>query len=93
MTEDDHFVDAVEELGAEHALDPFIQVLKPMCLFMHVGDQDLGWAGGMREQYESLRKQGYRIRYQVEKNQVHRLKAQELNLPVRLLDEIESCAS
>ncbi len=70
-----------------------IQGLKPMCLFMHVGDQDPGWAGGMREQYESLRKQGYRIRYQVEKNQVHRLKAQELNLPVRLLDEIESCAS
>lgn len=69
------------------------QALKGMCLFMHVGDQDPGWATGMQQQYESLRKQGFRIRFQVEKNQVHRLKAQELNLPTRLLDQIESCAS
>jgi hypothetical protein len=31
------------------------------------------------------------IRIAVEPNQVHRLKAQEINLSPRLFDEIESC--
>jgi hypothetical protein len=38
-----------------------------------------------------MRKQGYRIKYTVEKNQVHRLRAPDLNLSPRLFDQIESC--
>ena len=68
-----------------------IDVLKPMCLFMHVGDQDPSWAGAMRQQFEQLQKQGFKIRYAVEKNQVHRLKAAEVNLSQRLFDQIEGC--
>jgi poly(3-hydroxybutyrate) depolymerase len=66
-------------------------VLKGMCIYMHVGDMDGGWRDAMKMQADQLKKQGYRVAFTVEKNQVHRLKAAELNLPVRLLDEIESC--
>jgi poly(3-hydroxybutyrate) depolymerase len=68
-----------------------IDVLKPMCLFMHVGDQDPSWASAMQLQFERLQKQGFKIRYAVEKNQVHRLKAAEINLSQRLFDQIEGC--
>ena len=68
-----------------------LQALKPLCLFMHVGDQDSGWRGAMQQQAEALRRQGFKIRFSVEKNQVHRLKAQELNLSARLFDQIEGC--
>jgi poly(3-hydroxybutyrate) depolymerase len=68
-----------------------IQALEPMCLFMHVGDQDTGWLNAMQRQADSLRQQGYRIRYTVERNQVHRLRAAEIDLPARLFDQIESC--
>jgi poly(3-hydroxybutyrate) depolymerase len=65
--------------------------IKPMCVFMHVGDRDSGWMPAMQEQAAMLKKQGFRIQIAVEKNQVHRLKAAEINLSARLFDEIESC--
>jgi poly(3-hydroxybutyrate) depolymerase len=68
-----------------------MQALKAMCLFMHVGDQDGGWLSWMKEQAENMRRQGFRIKYTVEKNQVHRLRAPEINLSPRLFDQIESC--
>ena len=67
--------------------------LKPMCLYMHVGDMDDGWRAALRAQADSMTRSGFRIAFTVEKNQVHRLKAAELNLPKRLFDEIESCAA
>ena len=45
----------------------------------------------MQEEAKDLGKRGFRIRLAVEKNQVHRLKAQEIDLSRRLFDEIESC--
>ena len=68
-----------------------VNVLKPLCLFMHVGDQDPSWASPMQRQFEQLQKQGFKIRYAVEKNQIHRLKAAEINLSPRLFDQIEGC--
>jgi poly(3-hydroxybutyrate) depolymerase len=65
--------------------------LKPMCVFMHVGDQDGGWMTSMQRQADDLKKQGFRIQFTVEKNQVHRLKAGEIDLSRRLFEEIESC--
>jgi hypothetical protein len=70
---------------------PRMAILKPLCLFMHVGDLDEGWKGAMQNEAEEMRKAGYRIRITVEPKQVHRLKAQEVNLSPRLFDEIESC--
>ena len=65
--------------------------LRGMCLFMHVGDQDRGWMPAMREQAESLKRDGYRIKITIEKGQGHRLHAADINLSPRLFDEIESC--
>jgi poly(3-hydroxybutyrate) depolymerase len=65
--------------------------VKDKCLFMHVGDQDSGWMPAMQEQAKDLATRGFTIRISVEKNQVHRLKAQEIDLSRRLFDEIESC--
>jgi poly(3-hydroxybutyrate) depolymerase len=68
-----------------------MQALKPLCLFMHVGDQDAGWLSAMQRQADNLARQGHRIKYTVEKNQVHRLRASEINLSPRLFDQIEGC--
>lgn len=74
--------------GPDRAL---ANVLKDTCLFMHVGDRDEGWKGAMEEEARDLSSRGFKIRIAVEKNQVHRLKAQEIDLSRRLFDEIESC--
>jgi poly(3-hydroxybutyrate) depolymerase len=65
--------------------------LKPLCLYMHAGDQDLGWPEAMQDQAETLGKQGYRIKFTLEPKQGHRLKSAEIDLSRRLFDEIESC--
>jgi poly(3-hydroxybutyrate) depolymerase len=65
--------------------------LKPLCIFMHVGEMDEGWRRAMQEQSDNLARQGYRIRFTVEKNQIHRLNAPTINLSPRLFDQIESC--
>lgn len=65
--------------------------LKPLCIFMHVGDRDGGWREAMAAQSAQLKRQGHRITYTVEPNQVHRLRAAEIDLSARLFDQIESC--
>ena len=65
--------------------------IKSLCIFMHVGDKDDGWRRAMQEQADNLARQGYRIRFTVEKNQIHRLNAPAINLSSRLFDQIESC--
>jgi poly(3-hydroxybutyrate) depolymerase len=74
--------------GPDRAL---ANALKDKCLFMHVGDRDDGWKGAMQDEAKDLESRGFRIRITVEKNQVHRLKAQEIDLSRRLFDELESC--
>ena len=74
--------------GPDRAL---ANVLKDKCLFMHVGDRDDGWKGEMQDEAKDLASRGFKIKIAVEKNQVHRLKAQEIDLSRRLFDEIESC--
>ena len=68
-----------------------LQRLKGMCVYMHVGENDPGWKGAMQEEADAMRRDGFRVRFTVEPNQVHRLKAAQLDLPRRLFDEIESC--
>lgn len=65
--------------------------IKDKCLFMHVGDRDDGWKGAMEEEAKELAARGFKIKFTVEKNQVHRLKAAEIDLSRRLFEEIESC--
>jgi len=74
--------------AADYARAP---ALKGVCLFMHVGERDSGWMQAMDDQARDLKRQGYRISITVEPNQVHRIKAAEVNLSPRLFNEIESC--
>jgi len=74
--------------GPDRAL---ANAVKDKCLFMHVGDRDSGWMPAMQEQAKDLASRGFKIRITVEKDQVHRLKAQEIDLSRRLFDDIESC--
>lgn len=62
-----------------------------MAIVLAVGVAPSASAEMVEQQADNLRRQGFRIRYSVEKNQVHRLKAQELNLSARLFDQIEGC--
>lgn len=63
--------------------------LKPLCLYMHVGDQDLPWLAGMEAQYKTLRARGYRIQFRIETDQAHRLDTSKDDLANRLLAELE----
>jgi predicted peptidase len=74
--------------GTDRAL---ANAIKDKCLFMHVGDRDEGWKGAMEEESKELARRGFRIKFTMEKNQVHRLKASEIDLSRRLFEEIESC--
>jgi poly(3-hydroxybutyrate) depolymerase len=65
--------------------------LKPLCLFMHVGDQDLGWSGAMQDEAEQLKAAGYKVQFHSERGQGHRLQSKDIGLSPRLFDEIESC--
>jgi poly(3-hydroxybutyrate) depolymerase len=65
--------------------------LKPMCIFMHVGERDTGWMSAMLKQAHDLKQKGFKITITVEPNQAHRLRTQEINLSARLFDQIESC--
>lgn len=65
--------------------------LKGLCLYMHAGDRDAEWRSAMAQQSSALAAEGFRIRFTVEPNSAHRLKAAELGLSKRLFDEIESC--
>ena len=65
--------------------------LKPMCIFMHVGERDTGWMSAMLKQAQDFKQKGFKVKITVEPNQAHRLRAQEINLSTRLFDQIESC--
>lgn len=72
------------------AREPQLAALKPLCIYMHVGDGDPGWLSGMQSQYQSLRGRGYKIQFQIEKGHVHRLDTKRDNLANRLFDELEA---
>lgn len=69
---------------------PQLAALKPLCIYMHVGDGDPGWLSSMQRQYQSLRGRGYKIQFQIEKGHVHRLDTKKDNLANRLFDELEA---
>jgi len=64
-------------------------VVKSMCIFMHVGDRDTGWRSAMEKQSKELAAKGFSVRFGVEKNEDHVIRAADL--AAHMLDEIESC--
>ena len=65
------------------------QAIKPMCIFMHVGDRDAGWRSALEAQSKDLAAKGFSVRFGVEKNEDHVIRAADL--AARMFDEIESC--
>ncbi len=65
--------------------------LKPMCIFLHVGQRDTGWASEMQVQKEQFQKRGLRVRFQVEPNEDHLIQALQGTGVNRLFEQFESC--
>jgi poly(3-hydroxybutyrate) depolymerase len=71
--------------------DENADAIKPMCIFMHVGERDLEWQGAMEPEMERLKARGFRIRYQVEPKEPHLIQALQGAGVKRLFDQFESC--
>jgi poly(3-hydroxybutyrate) depolymerase len=66
-----------------------LAALQPLCLYMHVGEQDTSWLRAMQAEYALMRQRGANIRFAVEKGQGHRLDVTRDNLLNRLVAGIE----
>jgi poly(3-hydroxybutyrate) depolymerase len=51
--------------------DPIVEALKPLCIYMHVGDRDGDWLRPMKQQSDMFRRKGYSSVLMVEENQGH----------------------
>lgn len=66
-----------------------LAALKPLCLYMHVGEQDTSWLRSMQGQYNLLKERGADIQFTIEPGQGHRLDVTKDNLANRLIAELE----
>lgn len=66
-----------------------LAALQPLCLYMHVGEQDLSWLRAMQGEYALMKQRGANIQFAIEKGQGHRLDVNRDNLLKRLVAEIE----
>jgi len=71
--------------------DENADAIKPMCIFMHVGERDLVWQGAMEPEMERLKARGFRIQYKVEPKEPHLIQALQGAGVKRLFDQFESC--
>src|SRR6266850_4809590 len=69
-----------------------INALKPLCIFMHVGEQDTEWLIPMQRQSEMLREKGLRVRFSVEPDQGHGIQTLAGEGAHRLFDQLEEAA-
>jgi len=49
--------------------DPIVEALKPLCIYMHVGERDGDWLRAMKQQSDMFRRKGYSSVLIVEENQ------------------------
>jgi predicted esterase len=52
-----------------------VAALKPLCIYMHVGDQDPDWLSEMRKQVQDFRQMGFKVHFTVEKDEPHVIRA------------------
>ena len=70
-----------------------IQALKPLCIYMHVGDRDPDWRAEMQRQAGMFRQLGFKVQFDVEKDQIHRLNVHKADLQNRLFAQLEQVAN
>jgi poly(3-hydroxybutyrate) depolymerase len=51
--------------------DPMVEALKPLCIYMYVGESDGDWLKVMKQQSDMFRRRGYSAVISVEENQGH----------------------
>ena len=66
-----------------------IEALRPMCIYMHVGERDPSWLRSMESQAEQFERNGLQVRYQVEQDQEHFIRSLSGSGATRLFDQIE----
>ncbi|MDG2090457.1 MAG: alpha/beta hydrolase-fold protein [Gammaproteobacteria bacterium] len=71
------------------ASDSRLEALRPLCIYMHVGDRDSSWRSAMQNQYQALQERGYNISFNVETDQNHVLDVRKNNLRERLFAELD----
>ena len=72
------------------ATEELIDALRPLCIYMHVGERDTSWRESMQVEADGLRKRGLKVGFTIEKNQAHRLNTQLDNLANRIFAELEA---
>ncbi len=70
-----------------------LEAIRPLCIYMHVGDRDSAWRSAMQNQYQALRSDGFNISFNVETDQNHVLDVRKDNLRERLFAELERARS
>jgi poly(3-hydroxybutyrate) depolymerase len=70
-----------------------LDALRPMCIYMHVGENDSGWRQAMKEQSDIMARRGFKVRFTVERGQGHSLETLAGQGSRRLFDQIENALS
>lgn len=70
-----------------------LEAIRPLCIYMHVGDRDSSWLSAMQNQYQALQRDGFKINFKVETDQNHVLDVRKDNLRDRLFAELEGSRS
>jgi poly(3-hydroxybutyrate) depolymerase len=68
-----------------------INALKPLCIFMHVGERDLEWQMPMQRQSDFLLEKGFRLHFTIEPDQGHGIQTLTGDGSHRLFEQLESC--
>ena len=69
-----------------------VAALSKLCLFMHAGEMDPGWAITMQGQADWFRKEGFQVRFTIEKGEGHVMRTFEFTEAKRLFDQFEEAA-
>jgi predicted esterase len=71
--------------------DAKVEALKPMCIYMDVGERDFEWRGAMEKESEMFRRKGYTVQFRVEENQNHFLSFGPDGI-TRLFDQLDAAS-
>ena len=69
-----------------------IDALKPLCIYMYVGERDLGWLRETERQVAQFRNKGFHILYSLEKDQEHGIRTLSGPGSSRLFENLEQAA-
>ena len=75
------YLDTTDELALEN--------LKPLCIYLHVGELDVEWLTAMKNQAELFRKNGLHVQFSIEPGQPHGIRTLADAGAKRLFDQFD----